>query len=405
MTTTSPLFDPSDPVLRRDPYAAYRRLRAQAPAWRSAEGVWYFARYEDCFEVMRHPALSYDSTATRIYQASLSDDPVQRERQLTQTAQNRSLLDVDGAEHTRLRSLITRAFTPRSIESSRPLVDEFVEALLDEFPASGSVDLVQAFGSMLPILIICRMMGVAPEARFEFIDIGAALARSMDPDVPLADKLAANRRLREYITGLLHQRRAEPGGDDLMTRLIESARDGRITEDELVINTGVLLIAGFETTTNLITNAVHQLLEFPEQRERFLRDPETDRTAIEEVLRFDPPVQFMRPRTITASARIGGVDLAPGDPVVALIGSANRDDEQFPDAETFDVTRSRNRHLSFGVGHHLCVGANLARMEARVAVRRIFERFPALRVDPERPAQYGPNLQLRGFATLPVLVA
>jgi cytochrome P450 len=375
-------------------------MRETAPAWRSPDGIWYFTRYQDCVDLMRHPALSYDSTVTRAYQASLSDDPATRAQQLAETQKNRSLLDVDPPEHTRLRSLINRAFTPQSVEASRPQITAYVDGLMDRFD-NDRVDLVWEFGSMLPIMVICQMMGVATEAHHEFLDIGNAVARSVDPDVPLADKLAANARLRDYIGGLLDRRRATPG-DDLTTRLIEAADSGRVSEDELVINTGILLVAGFETTTNLITNFIFRLLEFPEQKAKFLADPGLDRTGIEEILRFDPPAQFMRARTITADVELGGADLHPGDPVVPLLAAANRDPAEFPDPESFDVSRPVNRHLSFGVGHHLCIGASLARMEARLAVGRLFERFPRLELDTERPPDYRPNLQLRGFATLPV---
>jgi cytochrome P450 len=399
-TTPTLLFDPTDPDLRRDPYPTYRRMRDEAPAWRSPEGVWYFTRYQDCFDLLRHPALSYDTTATRAYQAQLSHDPVERERQLADTRKNRSLLDVDPPEHTRLRSLINRAFTPQIVEASRPVIVEYVDTLMDQFTV-GRVDLVGAYGSMLPIMVICRMMGIPTDEHHEFLAIGHTVARSIDPDVPLADKLAANARLRDYVGGLLDERRSTPG-DDLTTRLLRAADEGTVTEDELVINTGILLVAGFETTTNLITNAIYRLLEHPDQRAAFLADPDLDRTAIEEVLRFDPPTQFMRPRTITADSEVGGTALQAGDPVVPVLAAGNRDPAEFPDPDEFDVTRSVNRHLSFGVGHHLCIGANLARIEARIAVRRLFERFPGLSLDPSAPAEYRSNLQLRGFATLPV---
>ncbi|HEY7105946.1 MAG TPA: cytochrome P450 [Acidimicrobiia bacterium] len=396
------LFDPTDQALRRDPYPTYRRMREEAPAWRSPDGIRYFTRYADCVELMRNPALSYDSTAARSYQTQLSDDPAERRRQLEETQKNRSLLDVDPPEHTRLRSLINRAFTPQGVEASRPVIVEYVDDLLDDI-GGDRVDVVWAFGSLLPIMVICRMMGVPLDERGEFLAIGNAVGRSVDPDVPVEEKLAANARLREYIGGILDSRRSTPG-DDLTTRLIAAAGEGRVSEDELVINTGVLLVAGFETTTNLITNAIYRFLEWPEQRALFMAHPETEHVGIEEVLRFDPPAQFMRARTIVEEVEIGGTQLRPGDPVIPLLAAANRDPEEFPDPDVLDVTRSVNRHLSFGVGHHLCVGAHLARMEARIAVRGLFERFPGLTLDPSARPQYRPNLQLRGFAELPVVL-
>lgn len=404
MTATSDvLFDPTDPALRRDPYPTYKVMRDQAPAWQAPNGTWYFTRYEDCVALMVHPALSYDSTASRAYRDGLSSDPDERERQLAETQKNRSLLDVDPPEHTRLRSLIHRAFTPTSVEASRPMIEQYVDSLLDALDGP-EVDIVSEFANLLPIMVICRMMGIPTDDRDTFLAIGKAVARSVDPDVPVAEKLAANESMRNYIAGLIEGRRSSPG-DDLTTRLIDAADDGRlVSDDELYINTGVLLVAGFETTTNLITNAVFRLLEHPDELARYRTDPSLDNTCIEEVLRFDPPSQFMRPRTMLAATEIGGANLEPGDAVVPLLAAANRDPAEFPDPDRFDVTRKVNRHITFGVGHHRCIGSALARMEARVAVRRLIDRFADLALSPDAPPEYRPNLQLRGFAKLPVVI-
>jgi cytochrome P450 len=223
----------------------------------------------------------------------------------------------------------------------------------------------------------------------------------VDPDVPVEEKLAASAEMREYVGGLISMRRAS-SGDDIISRLIEANADDMVDDVELVINTGTLLLAGFETTTNLITNGVYRLLEYPDQLLRLQRDPSLIRTCIEEVLRFDPPSQFMRPRTITVDTTMGGVELRPGDGVVRMLAAANRDPEEFPDPEAFDIGRSPNRHLSFGVGHHLCVGSSLARMEAQTAVLRLFERFPNLTLSATEQPVFRPNIRLRGFASLPI---
>ncbi|HXY93841.1 MAG TPA: hypothetical protein VEP49_15265, partial [Acidimicrobiia bacterium] len=192
------LFDASDPVLRRDPYPTYRRMREEAPAWLSPDGIWYFTRYEDCFTLFRHPALSYDFSESRAFRAALSSDPERRERQLESAKRHRSLLEHDPPEHTRLRSLINRAFTAPSVEASRPVIERYIDELIDGFEGV-KVDLVDAFGSMLPILVICDMMGVHPEERRDFLGIGNDIARAMDPDVPLEEKSAAGRNMRSYI--------------------------------------------------------------------------------------------------------------------------------------------------------------------------------------------------------------
>ncbi|MBL7500944.1 cytochrome P450 [Frankia sp. CNm7] len=395
------MFDPTDAELRRDPYPTYRRMREESPVWRSAEGVYYLSRYEDCHALFRDPALSYDTLTTRAFQNSLSRDPDVRERQLTQARKSRTILELDPPDHARLRNLLTRAFSVRSVEASEPMIAGYVDQLLDDLDGP-AIDLVSDFAVMLPILVICDLLAVPPEERHQFVAIGHAVTRSVDPDVPIDERNAANQRLRDYIATLVAIRRDHPG-DDLMSRLIEAAEDGRLaSEEELLSNTGLLLLAGFESTTNLITNAIYQLLRHPDQLALLTAEPAHIRTAIEEVLRFDPPVHMMRPRTITAAARVGGAEFREGDAVVPLLAAANRDPEEFADAETFDIRRRVNRHMGFGLGHHLCLGAALARMEARLAVSRIFNRFPNLSLSAAEEPEFRPHLTVRGFARLPV---
>jgi cytochrome P450 len=399
--TAEVLFDPADPELRRDPYPVYRRLRAAAPAWRSPEGVWYFSRYQECFALFRDPALSYDPTRTKTFLGTLSADPARREGQLAEFRASRTVLEMDPPEHTRVRSLFNQAFTPRTLEASRPLITRLADELLDGLTGP-RIDVVADFAVMVPVLVICEMLGVPPEERHTFAAIGRAMVATVDPLVPPDERIAASRRLRDYIAALVEVRRQYPG-DDLMSRLIEAAEDGRMaTEDELLSNTGLLLIAGFETTTSLISNAIYQLIRHPAQRAALADRPELIRAAIEETLRYDGPVHMMRPRTITADARIGDADLHAGDAVVPLIAAANRDPEEFGDPETFDISREVNRHMGFGLGHHMCVGAALARMEAQTVVPRIFERFPDLAFAPDEQPQFRPNLTVRGLEKLPV---
>jgi cytochrome P450 len=393
------LFDPSDAALRKDPYPTYRRLREEAPVWRSAEGIWYLSRYSDCFDLLRSPQLSYDRTLTSTFQQALSSDPGLRNAQLEEYNKNLTMLDVDPPDHTRLRSLVSRAFTAPSVAGIRGRIVEVVDSLMDEFDGS-SADLVADFGMMVPTLVICEMLGVPAEDRSEFIDIGDAMARTVDLDVPFEERLDVLQHQNDYFLRLIERRRRNPG-DDLITRLIEAADDGRLgTDTELVANTGLLLVAGFETTTNLITNAVYQLLRHPEQLEVLRNDPSVIATTIEEALRFDPPVQLSgRPRTVRGDLQIGGITLRPGDTTVIVIAAANRDPAEFPDPERFDVRRSPNRHLTFGMGIHLCVGAALARLEAQIAVLRLIDRFPHLSLGRQEP-EYRPNLALRGFSRL-----
>jgi cytochrome P450 len=331
----------------------------------------------------------------------LSTDPDERERQLEKLNRARTVLDVDPPEHTRLRALMTRTFTARTIDASEPMIAGYVDELLNGLTGD-RIDLVSQFATMLPVLVICEMLGVAPEERHSFIEIGNAMTRSVDPGVPIETRNIATERLRTYIAGLVEVRRDHPG-DDLMTRLIEAAENGRlVNDDELLANTGLLLVAGFETTTNLITNAVYQLLQHPDQLAELRADPALIKSTIEEVLRFDPPTHLMRPRTITGPVEIGGVMLNSGDAVVPILAAANRDPAEFEDPDRFDIRRSVNRHMAFGVGHHLCVGAALARSEARQAVLGLLTRFPDLSLAADEEPEIRPNLALRGFSRLVV---
>jgi cytochrome P450 len=294
---------------------------------------------------------------------------------------------------------MNRAFTAPTVAAVRPAIERLVDALIDDFDRS-SVDLVSAFGAPLPLLVICEMLNIPVHDRREFLVIGDAVGRSVDPDVSFEERLAALERMRGFIAALVGARRQTPG-DDLTTRLIEAADDGLVNDDELLANTGVLLVAGFETTTNLVTGAILQLLRHPDQLAELRADPALIRTCVEEVLRYEPPTQYVRPRTIAADVEIAGTALHPGDAVVPLLAAANRDPDEFTDPETFDIRRAVNRHLSFGLGQHLCVGAALARLEAEVAVLRLVQRFPGLALGPDDPV-FRPHFQLRGLEKLPV---
>jgi cytochrome P450 len=402
VTTDPILFDPSDPDLRRDPYPTYRKMRETAPAWQSPWGVWYFTRYDDCCDMFRSPAISYNVMASNAYQRQLSNDPDERERQLATARKNRSLLDSDPPEHTRLRALMNRAFTAPTIEANRSMIDDAVDSLLDQFD-EGTVDVVSHLGDQLPALVLCGIMGISDDRRDEFKDLSAKQVRTMDPDVPVTRQIEALDRVHEYVANLVAIKRDHPG-DDLTTRLIEASENGRlVSEEELVTNTAVLLVAGTETTTNLITNAIYRLLTHPGQLALLRSNPGLIGRCVEEAVRYDPSTQFMRPRTVIEQTELGGAGLQPGDAVVPVIAGANRDPEHFENPDVFDINRSVNRHLSFGVGHHVCIGASLARAEAQTAILQLFQRFPTVALADEEPT-YRPNLQTRGFSRLPVTI-
>ncbi|MEV4292325.1 cytochrome P450 [Nonomuraea bangladeshensis] len=310
---------------------------------------------------------------------------------------------MDPPDHTRLRGLVSRAFTPRMVERLRPRVEAVTAGLIAALPEEG--DLVSGFAYPLPVRVICEMLGVPPEDHERFQGWSETAARSLDPMLTaelISESGRSGREFRDYFRDLLELRRRQPG-DDLLSAL---TRVEELTEGELLATCVLLLVAGHETTVNLIANGVlalvrHGLLAYAAERPR---------QVVEEVLRYDPPVQLTG-RVALRDAELGGTPVPAGTAVVALIGAANRDPAVFPDPDhfdpgRFDATRSDGarepgRHLAFGLGIHFCLGATLARMEGEIALSALAAAAPRMELlDPAPP--YKPNLVLRGLARLPV---
>jgi cytochrome P450 len=316
---------------------------------------------------------------------------------------------VDPPDHTRYRRLVSRSFTPRATADAEPLVRRIADDLLDrmEGPAARgeTVDLVAAYAAPLPVLVIADLLGVPTDRQQDFLRWGAAAAATLDPGLPFRRFVSADRALRElhaFLAGHFAQLRREPG-DDLVSRLVAVADDGALTDRELHATVMLLLGAGFETTVNLLGNAVVLLDAHRDQWDALRADPSGWPDAVEEVLRHDSPVQITG-RMVREDTTVAGTDLRAGTRVVVLLGAANRDPEVFADPGRFDVTRPDAReHLAFSAGIHYCVGAGLARLEGAVALQALTERFPRLRVA-GRPVRR--DLQtLRGFEDLPVTLS
>ncbi|MFC4118622.1 cytochrome P450 [Nonomuraea zeae] len=304
-----------------------------------------------------------------------------------------SFLWMDPPDHTRLRALVSRAFTPRMLERLRPRIEAITAELIAELP--DEADLVSGFAYPLPVMVISEMLGVPPEDHERFRGWSETLARSLDPMLTaelISETGRARREFRDYFRSLVEHRRERPG-DDLVSAL---AQLGELSESELLATCVLLLVAGHETTVNLIGNGVlnlarHGLLAQAARRPR---------QVVEEVLRYDPPVQLTS-RNALEDTELGGVPVPKGTPVLALIGAANRDPAVFPDPGRFDVGRDPGRHLAFGLGIHFCLGATLARMEGEIALSALAAAAPKLELaDPAPP--YKANMVLRGLATLPV---
>ncbi|MFC7591744.1 cytochrome P450 [Nonomuraea antimicrobica] len=371
-------FDPFDREFLRDPYARYREMSARGALFRTPGGLLVATTHELCSTLLRDPRFG------RGPGGGPNRDPGQPVE---------SFLWMDPPDHTRLRALVSRAFTPRMIERLRPRVEAVTAELIDALPEEA--DLVEGLAYPLPVTVISEMLGVPQEDSERFRGWSEILARGLDPmltDDLVSETGRAGREFRDYFRELAALRRRRPG-DDLLSALTQVRE---LTEPELLATCVLLLVAGHETTVNLIGNGVfhlvrHGLLGHAAQRPK---------QVVEEVLRYDPPVQLTS-RVALEDAELGGVAVPKGAPVLAVIGAANRDPAVFPDPERFDVTREPGRHVAFGLGIHFCLGATLARMEGEIALSALASAAPGLELAVAAPP-YKANVVLRGPARLPV---
>ncbi|MEU5995457.1 cytochrome P450 [Spirillospora sp. NPDC047418] len=403
-------FDPGDPAFRAAPYAHYRRLAsAGTRVHRTDVGLRVTTSYSLCEQVLRDPRFGHRPEGGGLWRESRT--------------RNRSFLTMDPPDHTRLRRLVGKAFTPRLVERLRPRVEALVDGLLDGM--SGEVDLIAALAYPLPVIVISEMLGVPARDRDLFKGWSDSLARGLDPDfllpeAEIAERETARAEFAEYFRQLADERRRQPQ-DDLLSALVSVSDGGDVlSEEELLATCVLLLVAGHETTVNLIGNGALALLRDPAQLELFRARPGNVQAAVEELLRYDPPVQLTL-RAALEDVDLDGTLLERGKLVLLLTGAANRDPAVFDDPDRLDLTRYTEgrdtpRHLSFGHGIHFCLGAPLARLEGQVALKKLFERDVALAGTAPAgaaPAGGGPaggglvyrdNLVLRGLRDLPVTI-
>lgn len=397
------------PEGRADPYSHYRQLRDAAPVLRSGFGPIVLSRYQDCMTALRDPRLGR-GMARRVGGeppvgfAGFDADPEMRQAFFDQTGNN--MLFADPPDHTRLRQLVSRAFTPKRVALLRPAVGVIVERHLDAMLQAGEVDVMEALAFPLPVTVIGELVGVPAEDRPSFQPLIRAAVAALDPSTDAAAigaAVDAMAQARRYFADLVAERRRRPA-DDLLSQLIATREAGDALSDEEIIATAVLLFsAGFETTTNLIGNGLLALLRHDDQLDRWRSDPGLAARAVDELLRWDSPVQ-LNTRTALEPADVAGEPLEPGDVVVILQGGANRDPAQFDNADTLDLGRHDNVPLSFGWGIHHCLGAPLARMEGAVVFNALLQRCRVIEARFDEP-EWRPTLTLRGLATLPVAVA
>ena len=399
MTETELLFNPLEPGFAEDPYPAYRKLRDADPVHDSPFGVWLLSRYADVAALLRsHLSVDPRNVTTPQF--------VEEYNRQNRHARELSMLDRDPPDHTRLRSLVTKAFTPRSIAALEPMIVGLVDGALDRIAEARHADLVSALAFPLPFEVISRMLGMPPTDIARMRELSGTIVRTLDvvtdPDVIRAIGEAAD-EFHAITADVIAWKRENPA-DDLLTALIAAEDQGdKLTDEELIVQVELLFIAGHETTVNLIAGGVLALLRNPGQFAALRADPGLSANAVEELLRYVSPVQQSR-RITLEPLTVRGREIPPGTFVVTVLASANRDERFWgPDADQLKLTRENARqHVSFGAGPHHCLGASLARLEACIAFERLTARFPDLALDGD--VVWNGRINLRGPAHLPVSV-
>ena len=372
-----------------NPFPHYERMRESAPVFHDGQsGSWHVFRYDDVQRVLSE----HGTFSSRMG----GDDP-------SETGQlfAASLITADPPRHRQLRSLVTQAFTPRAVEALAPRISALTGELLDGTAPKGSADLIDELAYPLPVIVIAELMGIPAGDRGRFKHWSDVIVSQTQTGAQTEDHSATNREMAEYFLALIEHRRRSPG-NDLISNLLVAEIDGqKLSVPELLGFCSLLLVAGNETTTNLIGNAVLCFTEAPGTMDRLRTEPALLPQAIEEVLRYRSPVQSMY-RVTAADTTLGGLQVPAGAPLVAWIGSANRDERQFERPGLFDIGRAPNRHLAFGHGIHFCLGAPRARLEARIALQGILDRLPGLALAPGAHLERMDSTIVYGVKELPV---
>jgi cytochrome P450 len=395
-------FNPLDPAFIADPYPFYRRLRETAPVFKTPMGFWLITRYDDIAFVLRDKRFGKDfiGAMERRYGGS------EGMKEPAIASLSRTMLVQDPPDHTRLRGLVTKAFTARRVADMRPRIKALVDEQLDRVIDKGEMDVMRDLAHRLPVIVICDMLGVPEHHRAPFLASSNVNGRILEP-VPMTraelDQANLNTQMAGvYFNQLCDLRRREPQ-DDLTTELVRAEDAGdKLTAEELQANIGLLFGAGHETTTNLIGNGLLALHRQPDQWERLKADPSLIPNAVEELLRYDSSVQLSA-RVTMAEVEVGGVVLPAQESIVTLLGAANRDPAHYEDPDRLDVGRQNIRPLSFGGGIHHCLGAQLARLEAELVFTALVERLPGLELPEKDTPAWRRSFTLRGLTRLPAV--
>lgn len=389
------ITDLARPQFKANPYPFYARLRAETPVCLTTflrQPAWLITRYDDVVRVLKDEVFVKDWLPRTKWIHRVSG-PI-----------TRHMLNQDGPDHTRLRTLVHKAFTPSLVERLRDRIQSVCDELLDELLRNGRMDLMSGYALPLPLTIIAELLGIPPRDRTRFYHL-ARSSLSASNLVGVLRSLPDQRFIIRRLRNLIAERRREPR-DDLITALVQVKEAGdRLSEDELIGMINLLLIAGYETTVNLIGNSALALIQQPEQRDLLLLNPGVADLAIEELLRYTSPLDIASQRFAGKDVQVGSVTIPQGHIVVAMVGSANHDESQFTDPDILNLTRDPNRHVAFGQGVHFCIGAPLARLEGQIALMTLFRRFSTLRLaQPADTLRWRKSLIVRGLEELPVAV-
>ena len=388
-------YNPLSHRVFTDPYPAYALLRDRDPVhWSHLSSAWVVSRYQDVVAILRDHRRFSNDFETRT--------PSRRRQGQLNPAVDKSMLFVDPPDHTRLRSLVSKAFTPKTVETLEARVRQIMAGLLDQIADPSSFDLMQAIADPLPVIVIAELLGVPPQDRAQFKVWSDQRARTLEPTITRRERAIAaeaGEALSAYFLDIINKRRVEPQ-DDLISALVAVEEEGdKLSEYEMVVMLRLLLVAGNETTTNLIGNGMLALLRHPQQLQLLRQKPDLMPDAIEELLRYDAPVQTDI-RTALEDVELGGKVIRQGQGVLLLLGSANRDPEVYHEPDCLDLTRHETSHIAFGRGIHHCLGAPLARLEGRIAFEMLLERFDDLQLLTDTP-QFKDHVVLRGLEALP----
>jgi cytochrome P450 len=384
-------FNPYSYDIHEDPYPTYARLRAEAPLYRNdALGFWALSRYEDVLAAFKEPLTFSNAQGVSLERSSAGE-----------ASAVASFLAMDPPRHDRMRGLVSRGFTPRRVADLEPQIRAYTAHHIDTFLAAGECDIIQDFAARLPMDVVSELLGVPAADRDRLRHWADTVVHREEgrPDIP-PGAIQASGQMLAYFHDLVAERRRQPGSD-LPSALLDAEMDGARLEDrDIMAFLFLMIIAGNETTTKLIGNALYWLWKFPDERAQVRSDPRLIANWIEETLRYDGSTQMLA-RTVTQEVELHGRRLRAGDRLLLLIGAANRDERAFPRADAFDVRRDTSQHLAFGKGTHFCLGASLARLETRVALEAVQTRLPDFEIDAARCVRvHSPNV--RGFASMPI---